>query len=591
MRISTLLILLMALLVTLDPAYAGPVQVKSLDQQPKVNKFRESWENSERQLLKKQAKVRKFGLGIWQAVLSPAPRQLDRATPALEAPPDAPISLETYNGGFGRDPGEPNPQGKMSRTFWRIFSVAEPSRVVLHTYGSEIDTALAVYTGNTYADFKKIAFNDNTAVPGGSAQSSLVAIDAVPGEIYNVQVGAATGAEGDARLDAFVLPEAGGITALLVDGNPAGTFPGADWVCRLGAGALSSCPSPVFLLHNATTSSVTVTASSTFGTGSVPPAPFVLAPGATVLKSFTFNSGFDTTALRSVSGIFQFKAKSGTKLVGVSRTAGLVTVFGFDTTGVSLKLRSVPLVQSEISGRMQAFPVEIANEGTATAVGCQFSQFLPDMNIIWYRYNSVSKSLDPDLNPVFDIGAGKKLQFVLGMTSASARLADTSGINAECTNAPRFVQQTPDAYKFDMTVLQPLNTRLAPFPQLKGDVLKVPASGLVHTLEVYNEGDAGPLTVVPTLLAPGSDPQNQRYKAYACTSTQTNSECLNSNASSITFNAPARKKFTVKIAVIRPPSDPGFDPELRRLVVTLKETVDFFGPVTAGQHSIALQYR
>ena len=49
MRISTLLMLLMALLVTLDPAYAGPVQVKSLDQQPKVNKFRESWENSERQ--------------------------------------------------------------------------------------------------------------------------------------------------------------------------------------------------------------------------------------------------------------------------------------------------------------------------------------------------------------------------------------------------------------------------------------------------------------------------------------------------------------------------------------------------------------
>jgi hypothetical protein len=503
------------------------------------------------------------------------------------------IGLRTSNSEFDTEAGEPNPQGKMKRTFWRRLTVTTPSRIVLHTYGSEIDTALAVYSGKVFSSLKRIAFSDDTSIVGGDATSSLVTFDAVPGTLYNIQVGSKTGAVGDVRLDAFILPAAGGITAFLFDGIPAGTFPGADWVCGLGSGGLSSCPSPVFLLHNATDKTVTIRATSPLGTGSIPPPSFTLKSGETVLKSFTFSGSFDTATLRSLSGFFEFTAKSAGKIVGTARVPALLTVFGFDTSGVNLKLHTVPLIESSTIGGFGAFPVEIVNEGTSKAVGCQFSQlFDTSFNVTWYRYNPATQALLPQLNPIFDIKPGEPLYFVVGLVSDVARLGDDNNtVRVQCTNAEKFAAQIPDAYSFNMANLASFESRLMPLPDLKGDVLKVPGTGKVYNLEFTNDGAAVNLKLSANVVAPTGDTSNSRFTAFVCQSDATDSQCLKSTASTVAVAAPAKKRFTVKVAVKRSSVDPGFDPELRRLVVTLKENLSFFGSTVSGQHSVALEYQ
>mgnify|MGYP003382428206 CR=1 FL=1 len=532
---------------------------------------------------------------IWVAVarLSPRVGQSNRRALTAVDRPSTPFSLKTSNSGFGTEAGESNPQGVMKRTVWRRFAVDEPSRVVIHTYGSEVDTALAVYTGSRLNALTRIAFNDDAPVTGGEATSSLVSFDAEAGRTYSVQLGSKSGAEGNVRMDVFALPRAGGITAFLVDGIPAGTFPGADWVCALGSGGLSSCPSPVFLLHNATDRTVTVKADTPLGQGSIPPADFTLKPGKSVLKSFTFDGSFDKTALRTISGVFKFTAMAGGNTVGNAKLPAVLTVFGSDTAGVDLKLRSVPLIESAAIGGPGAFPLEIANEGTVKAAGCQFSQlFDASFRVTWHRYSAAKQALLSQLNPVFDVEPGQRLPFVVGLTSDVARLSGGNNtVRVQCTNADKFTPQIADAYRFDLTTLQSFKSHLMPLPDLKGDVLNVPVAGRVYELAIANDGSAAKLKLSADVLAPTSDASNARFTAFVCPMNATTAQCLNSTATTQTIDAPKGKTFKVKVAVRRPASDPGFDPERRRLVVTLKETLGFFGSLTAAQHSIALQYR
>ena len=46
------------------------------------------------------------------------------------------------------EPGEPNEGGKMKKTLWAKLRLPANSRVVMHTFGSDFDTVLAVYTGS-----------------------------------------------------------------------------------------------------------------------------------------------------------------------------------------------------------------------------------------------------------------------------------------------------------------------------------------------------------------------------------------------------------------------------------------------------------
>ena len=45
----------------------------------------------------------------------------------------------------------------MTRTVWAGFRLPQARRVVIHTFGSDMDTVLAVYRGNTLNKLTRVA--------------------------------------------------------------------------------------------------------------------------------------------------------------------------------------------------------------------------------------------------------------------------------------------------------------------------------------------------------------------------------------------------------------------------------------------------
>jgi hypothetical protein len=216
------------------------------------------------------------------------------------------------------EPGEPNEGGKMKKTLWARLRLPAKSRVVMHTFGSDFDTVLAVYTGSSVNHLTKVTSNDDRPVPGISGVHSLVQFDAKAGVDYSIQIGSKTGAEGDVYLNAFVFPPAGGISAYLVSvaGNP---FQGRDYAC---------CGDPMFIAHNSTDGSATVTPTHGLGGGIVSPAPFSLARGGLKTATFTFTSGFDRTTPRTRASTFTFTARKGPDIVSIARVRALIAITG-----------------------------------------------------------------------------------------------------------------------------------------------------------------------------------------------------------------------------------------------------------------------
>ena len=216
------------------------------------------------------------------------------------------------------EPGEPNEGGKMKKTLWAKLRLPAKSRVVMHTFGSDFDTVLAVYTGSAVNHLTKVASNDDRLVPGVSGIHSLVQFNANANVEYSIQIGSKTGAEGDVYLNAFVFPPRGGISAYLVSvaGNP---FQGRDYAC---------CGDPRFIVHNSTDGPTTVTPTHGLGDGIVPPAPFSLARGGLKTATFTFTSGFDRTTPRTRASTFTFTARKGPDTVSIARVRGLIAITG-----------------------------------------------------------------------------------------------------------------------------------------------------------------------------------------------------------------------------------------------------------------------
>src|SRR5262249_18787315 len=84
---------------------------------------------------------------------------------------------DTYaldNTGATLEQGEPTEGGILTRSIWSRFSPTQNTRVVIHTFGSEIDTVLAVYTGSAVNALTRVAGNNDFPVPGVSTNGSLV---------------------------------------------------------------------------------------------------------------------------------------------------------------------------------------------------------------------------------------------------------------------------------------------------------------------------------------------------------------------------------------------------------------------------------
>ena len=128
------------------------------------------------------------------------------------------------NVGAIREAGEPTEGGTMTRTVWTRFKSPDASRIVIHTFGSEIwegdsvfDTVLAVYRGTALDNLTRVAGNDNTVVPGIGNKHSLVQFNTVAGADYWVQIGSRANAEGEISLNVFRFPPSGGLSAFLIE--------------------------------------------------------------------------------------------------------------------------------------------------------------------------------------------------------------------------------------------------------------------------------------------------------------------------------------------------------------------------------------
>jgi uncharacterized delta-60 repeat protein len=94
-------------------------------------------------------------------------------------------------------PGEPQPCGFISRTFWYRFTPRTDTSVHVDTYRSDFDTVLAVYTGSTLEALNLVDCNDDS----GSGVQSRVAFVAEAGVNYFIQVGGYGGSTGNVSLD------------------------------------------------------------------------------------------------------------------------------------------------------------------------------------------------------------------------------------------------------------------------------------------------------------------------------------------------------------------------------------------------------
>ncbi|MDC0359490.1 S8 family serine peptidase, partial [Acidimicrobiales bacterium] len=93
-------------------------------------------------------------------------------------------ATNSTNTGFTTEPAEPACSGQNSASAWWTWVAPASNTVTIDTLGSDFDTVLGVYTGNTLATLVSIGCNDDTNT---SLQSS-VTFEANAGTTYHIQV-------------------------------------------------------------------------------------------------------------------------------------------------------------------------------------------------------------------------------------------------------------------------------------------------------------------------------------------------------------------------------------------------------------------
>jgi uncharacterized repeat protein (TIGR01451 family) len=111
--------------------------------------------------------------------------------------PSIPHSLLTSTSTARNEPQEPQPCVDIGRTVWAIFTAPNTGIVVVDTEGSDYDTALAVYTGDSLPGLIPIDCDDD----GGTGLHSRISFTATAGATYRVQAGGYSGETGSLRLN------------------------------------------------------------------------------------------------------------------------------------------------------------------------------------------------------------------------------------------------------------------------------------------------------------------------------------------------------------------------------------------------------
>ncbi|HUR47800.1 MAG TPA: lysyl oxidase family protein [Candidatus Saccharimonadales bacterium] len=111
----------------------------------------------------------------------------------------APQSFESYDACATKEAGEPNHAGNGGgHSIWYKITVPTNGPIRLSTEGSDFDTLLAVYTGNSVSGLTLAASNDNI---NGTNKQSAVTFNAVAGTAYSIALDGFNAAFGKAILN------------------------------------------------------------------------------------------------------------------------------------------------------------------------------------------------------------------------------------------------------------------------------------------------------------------------------------------------------------------------------------------------------
>ncbi|MGA0531872.1 hypothetical protein [Hansschlegelia sp. KR7-227] len=480
------------------------------------------------------------------------------------------------NTGYGVERGEPTAGGLMKRTVWVVVRPAIDGRLVLTTFGSSVDTVLAVYTGETLATLKRVAVNDDMRMSGASSTASLVVFDAVKDTPYRVQIGSKAGAEGDIVLSRALVSPEGAVVAQLREVSGL-EFLGSDYVCSLGSGG--ACPPASFLVVNAAKASAIVTPSVVRISGALDaPAPFRLGAGVATTATFASKPGFDSSRPRAVLGEFRFDAKTAAAPLSTTGTPGTIEI-GFSSTPVDVAISAVPNVATAPLGKFGLSVFHIVNNGPAKLTGCHFAA--------QFRVRARWRVLDVDRNrsvgpfdPSLAIEPGRSVDLVVGAARQDTRNADYGHaggpVTFNCTGAPSV---EPD---FDLTSIPYGGLATVAAIVNGGKPLAVPKAGVVIKVTATNHAATRRLTVRPNYVGPfGEAP----FRVAICPAAMTNAACLKSTAQTLSFSAVKSRPASFKIAV-RPPTKALNDAARRRVVDAVFEQDDpDFGPLIVGAAS------
>jgi hypothetical protein len=97
-----------------------------------------------------------------------------------------------------KESGEPNHAGNGGgRSIWWRWSASATGILTIDTFGSSFDTLLAVYFGSILSNLTPLASNDNS----GNRSQSRVSFKVVAGNVYQIAVDGANGAQGTVILN------------------------------------------------------------------------------------------------------------------------------------------------------------------------------------------------------------------------------------------------------------------------------------------------------------------------------------------------------------------------------------------------------
>lgn len=494
---------------------------------------------------------------------------------------------DTYlynNTGATLQAGEPTEGGVLTRSVWAQFTPTQNLRVVIHTFGSEINTVLVVYTGSAVNALTRVVGNNDFPAPGLGTTGSLVQFDAVAGVTYSIQMGSVGGQQGEISLNVFQFPAGGGLSAFLalVGGS---AFNNKDYVCET-----TTCFAPSFLVHNSSDQPVEVVASTTFGTLFNAPGPVTLSPGAVALLTLPANANTSLTT-QTLSGRFVFSGRVGGVEVSRAEYPGLILARGNSTT-TTIVAATLPVSRAGWLNQVLTAFGTVINTGAQDAIGCVVTaQSFSLFKVTFQETDPLTNTPIGSPNQPVNIPAGKAKSFVFAIQSPAVELGDptfSGPLVFRCANA--FGASQNLANSFTVTAVASFSPAdmisIGATPTQDGILNVPPSTGGAFGVATVNIATANTVTAKAVYVRPfnESDPAKQ-FLVFICETNPSTGACLASPASSVQFQAAPNVPHTFAVFVQRPAVDPGFDPAQRRVFVLFEQ---FSPPGFFGSNPIAL---